>query len=220
MRHPKLAVCVLALGVLAVFAAGCNLFGAAGVVAHNIEREKKIEVLAEFEGLRNETVAVVVQADHMTLYEFPQVAANICANVSHRIQQNVEGSKVLNPTIVLDWTYRTPSWSAMPYGEVAKELGVDRLVWVDIFEFRLNPPGNRWIWEGVGTASVGIVESDGFDPDSFAQHWDISAEFPRIKGLGRESASKENVQTGLLAMFVQEISWLFYDHIEEKYPDK
>ena len=220
MRRPKLMACVLGLLFMSMVGGGCNIFGAAGVVAHNLEREKKIEVLAEYEGLRNETVAVVVQADHLTLYEYPQVVANICANVSRRIQQNVEGSKVLNPTIVLEWTYRTSNWSAMPYGEVAKELGVDRLVWIDIFEFRLNPPGNRWIWEGVATASVGIVESSGFDPDSFAEHWDTSVEYPDIKGLGRESADKKNVETGLMAKFVQKMSWIFYDHIEDKYPDK
>lgn len=220
MWNWQLTTCVLASACLSVMVSGCNIFGAAGVVAHNIEREKKIEVLAEYEGLRNETVAVVVQADHLTLYEYPQVVANMCANVSRRIQQNVEGAKVLDPSIVLDWTYRTSSWSAMPYGEVAKELGVDRLVWIDIFEFRLHPPGNRWIWEGVATASVGVVEPDGFDPDSFAQHWDTSAEFPKVKGLGRESANRQSVETGLLAVFIQEISWLFYDHIEDKYPDK
>ena len=108
----------------------------------------------------------------------------------------------------------------MPYGQVADELGVDRLVWIDLYEFRLNPPGNRWIWEGVATGTIGVVEKKGFDPDSFAQHWDLSGEFPKVRELGRESASPKQIETGLLAIFIQEISWLFYDHIEDKYPDK
>ena len=206
--------------LLSVSLSGCNIFSAAGVMAHNLEREKKIEVLAEYDGLRDETVAVVVQADHLTLYEHPQVVANICVKVSRRLQQNVEGIKMLDPRIVLDWTYHTPSWSAMPYGKVAKELGVDRVVWIDLYEFRLHPPGNRWIWEGVATAAVGVIERDGFDADSFAEHWDISGEFPKVRELGRESASQNQVETGLLAVFVQQASWLFYDHIEDKYPDK
>lgn len=209
------------LGVCAflVIGTGCNIAGVVGVMSYNLEREKNIEVLAEYEGLRDETVAVVVQADHMTLYDHPDVVANTCVNVSRRLQQNVENIRVLDPSIVLDWTYRTPSWSAMPLGEVVEELGVDRVVLIDIYEFRLNPPGNRWVWEGVVTASVGVIERSGFDPDSFSEHWDISAEFPKEKGYGRAHASEQAIETGLLAMFVQKASWLFFDHIEKKYPD-
>ena len=108
----------------------------------------------------------------------------------------------------------------MPHSDIIDELGVDRLVWIEIYEFRLHPPGNRWIWEGMATANVGIVEADGYDPDSFSEQWDISEEFPKIKQLGRESATQQSIETGLMAVFVRKIAWLFYDHIEEKYPDK
>ena len=219
MRRVETALRLAALGVTVGVFSGCNISSAIGVIQYNLEREKKIEVLAEYDGLRDETVAVIVQADHLTLYDFPDVVANTCVNIARRLQQNVENIRVLDPKVVLDWTYRTPSWSAMPLGEVVEELGVDRVVLIDIYEFRLNPPGNRWVWEGVATASIGIVEKNGFDPDSFSEHWDISVEFPKDKGYGREHASEQAIQTGLLTMFVQKASWLFYDHIEKKYPD-
>jgi hypothetical protein len=210
-------------GLIAMIAfsllAGCQIFGAAGVIGQNIEREKKIEVLAQYDGLRGSTVAVLVDTDMMVMYEYPSVVANICANLSRRLAQNVEGIGVLDPTYVLDWQYQTPSWQSLPYGVMCDELGVDRVVWVDLFEFRLNPPGNRWQWDGAASANVGIVEIDGFDPDSFADSFDVTATFPDIAELGRESATASQIQTGLLATFVQEAGWLFYDHIEDKYPD-
>ena len=220
MHTMKYLIFVLALSCSALLNGGCVFANAAGVMAYNMELEKKIEVLAEYDGLRNETVAVLVHADHLILYEHPKLVANVAVNVGRRIQQNVEGVKVLDPSITLDWTYHTPGWVGMPHSEIIDELGVDRLVWVEIYEFRLHPPGNRWIWEGMATATVGIVEGDGFDPDSFSEHWDISDEFPKIKQLGRESATQQSIETGLMAVFVRKIAWIFYDHIEEKYPDK
>lgn len=211
-------VALAALATLGVLQ-GCQIFGVASVIGQNIEREKKIEVLAEYDGLRNQTVAVLVQTDMATLYQFPSVVADIAVNLSRRIQMNVEGAQVLNPAAVLDWTYHQPGWEMMPYGEVCEELGVDRVVWIDVFEFRLNPPGNRWQWEGVAGASIGIVEADGFDADAFSENYDISSEFPKIPELGRESSTEEKIKTGLLATFVQQAGWLFYDHIEDKYPD-
>ena len=61
--------------------------------------------------------------------------------------------------------------------------------------------------------------SDGFDADAFSETYDISSEVPKIAELGRESSTAEKIKTGLLATFVQQAGWLFYDHIEDKYPD-
>ena len=219
IRHLRHAAVVAALAVGAFATSGCQLFGVAGVIGQNIEREKKIEVLAEYDGLRFSTCAVVVITDMMVMYEHPGVVANVCVNLSRRIQQNVEGVQVLDPRVVLDWTHHTPGWQTMPYGRLCEELGVDRVIWVDLFEFRLNPPGNRWQWEGVASANIGVVEVDGFDPDAFAEGYDVTATFPDIPELGRESATANQIETGLLASFVQEAGWLFYDHIEDKYPD-
>lgn len=215
---PRVLASMLVLGAISMMG-GCQIFGMAGVVGQNIEREKKVEVLAQYDGLRDSTVAVVVDTDMMVMYEYPSVVPMICLNLSRRIAQNVEGVDVLDPRFVLDWQYQAPGWQSMPYGRMCEELGVDRVIWIDLFEFRLNPPGNRWQWEGAASASVGIVEIDGFDPDAFAESYDVTATFPDIPELGRESASASQIQTGLLTTFVQEAGWLFYDHIEDKYPD-
>ena len=215
--HAPLASLGILFGVSLL--GGCEIFGVAGVIGQNIEREKKIEVLAEYDGLRNTTAAVLVDTDMMVMYEYPTAVANICVNLSRRLAQNVEGIGVLDPTFVLDWQYQTPGWQSLPYGDMCDELGVDRVVWVDLFEFRLNPPGNRWQWDGAASATVGIVEIDGFDADSFAESYDVTSTFPNVPELGRESATASQIETGLLATFVQKAGWLFYDHIEDKYPD-
>ena len=220
-NHPVLRSVGTAVAslLLLVAATGCEIFGVASVIGQNIEREKKVEVLAEYDGLRDNTIAVVVLTDMMVMYEHPGVVANICVNLSDRIARNVQGAKVLDPRFVLDWQHQTPGWQSMAYGRICDDLGVDRVVWLDLFEFRLNPPGNRWQWEGAASANVGIVEIDGFDPDSFGETYDVTATFPDIPELGRESASASQIETGLLATFVQKVGWLFYDHIEDKYPD-
>ena len=55
--------------------------------------------------------------------------------------------------------------------------------------------------------------------DGFAATYDVTASFPDVQELGRESATESQIQLGLLTTFVQEASWIFYDHIEDKYPD-
>jgi hypothetical protein len=209
------------LGIAAIIGlSGCAATNFLGAVGQAAEYQKKIEVLAKYSGLENKTVAVLVDADLATLYDYPDLAATVTSGVTARLGRDVPGAKVLNPQIVVTWQYRTPLWNSLPYGEICEQLNVDRVVFIDIQEFRLNPPGNRWEWEGAASAMVGIIERDGIDPDQFAQTIDLSARFPTVSGVDRDSASANQIKTGLLAEFIKKTSWLFHTHIEPKYPDK
>jgi hypothetical protein len=220
MPHRLSAIALLLLAPALL--AGCEIGQLIGGMLQNEEYQRKITVPTEYEGLADRTTAVVVVADLSTLYEHPDLTAKIAGGVSARLAHHVPGlaNRVLDPRIVVNWQYRTPQWDAMPYGEIAEQLDVDRVIHIDLYEYRLNPPGNYWLWEGVCAASVGIIERDGIDPDSFADLFTVSAEFPALRGLGRDSANARQIETGLLAEFIKKTAWLFYTHEEPKYPDK
>lgn len=57
------------------------------------------------------------------------------------------------------------------------------------------------------------------DSDQTVDQWNVSAQFPLDAGVTREAMSMAVVQRGLLTTFVRNAAWVFYDHIEEKYPD-
>jgi hypothetical protein len=93
-------------------------------------------------------------------------------------------------------------------------------VYVDITEYRLNPPGNRYEWEGVCAANVYAIETDAIDPDTPVDEWTIVGRFPEMQGVGWESAPRDRIEAGLLLTFIRNTAWLFYTHLEPKYPDK
>ena len=212
----QIALCgVIALG----FISSCQVFGIASAIGQNIERDKKIEVLAKYAGLDNKRVAILVKADMGTVYEHPTAVPNISVNLAQRLQENVPGIKMMNPLLCLNYQHQTPNWSAQPLGQVAEELDVDRLVIIDLYEYRLNPPGNRFLWDGVAAGNVGVAERDGLDADQTVDQWNVSAQFPLDAGVTRESMPITLVQKGLLSAFVRNAAWVFFDHIEDKYPD-
>ena len=180
-----LAIVTLCLACLPL--GGCWVFGVASAVGDNIESLKKIEVLAKYDGLENRTVAVLLQVDMQTAYEHPTAMANVSLNLAFTLRKNVHGVRVLDPTVALAWQHQNPSWPAMPLGKIAQELDVERLVVVDLYEYRLNPPGNRWLWDGLAAANVGIVEHDGLDPDAIqlARRSDAQGNRASIESIGR-----------------------------------
>ncbi len=217
MTRSRAAIAVL---LAAPVLPGCAVGHLIGGMAQNYEYSKLVEVHPVYEGLENKRIAVLVDVDMATAWEHPEVSINVSTNVAHQIHANVEGAQVLSPQIVTDWQYRTSQWSALPYSEIASDLDVDRIVYVDVYEYRLNPPGNRWIWEGWCAANVGIVERDGFDPNSFVESFKVTSEYPKLKGVSRETADAASIQTGLLAIFIQKTAWLFYLHLEPKHPEQ
>ncbi len=218
----RLARCVLFFGAAAATATlgGCAVGQLLGGMMQNYEYGLLIEKHPAYVGLENKTVAVVVSTDLATLHEHPQLALTIAANVSRGIRRNVPGTSVLPAALVADWQFRTPHWEAMPYGELAEGLKVDRVVFIDLAEYRLHPYGNQWLWEGVCAAEIGVIERDGIDPDSYVESFSVESRFPRVKGVGRDGANRVQIETGLLAQFIEKTAWLFYKHLEPKYPDK
>jgi len=213
--------CWCRVGVLSVLPlAGCAAINAFGGLAQNFEYQKEIEVLAQYAGLEHRTVAILVDSDLALRYERPSLVPELTVNLARAIGRNVPGIRIMSPAYVLQWQYETPEWNLLPRGEVAKQLGVERVLWVDMQVFRLHPKGNAWLWEGVAEAEVGIVEEGGYDPDEFIDAWHVSVVFPDLTVLERDAASEQSILLGLEANFVKRTSWLFYPHLEPKYPDK
>ncbi len=208
---------LLALGMVL---SGCAVAHLAAAMGQEFEYQKQIQVLPKYTGLENKRVAVVVDADMAMLYEHPDLVGKITSGVTLRIARDVPGAMVARPDAVVAWQWRTPQWNAMPYGELAESLTVDRVVFVDLYEYRLNPPGNQWLWEGVCAANISVIERDSFDPDMFIDTFDVVSNFPSIQGVDRSAATARQIETGVLADFIKRTAWIFHEHLEPKYPDK
>ena len=67
---------------------------------------------------------------------------------------------------------------------------------------------------------MGVSERDGTDPDQMVDEWNVTGKFPpNPEATSREQLNETLIQNGLLSTFVRNVAWVFYDHIEDKYPD-
>ena len=57
----------------------------------------QVTVEAQYRGLENQTVAVLVAADEYTLFEHPTAAAAVCRQASAKLATEITGIHVLNP---------------------------------------------------------------------------------------------------------------------------
>jgi len=212
-------------GAIAAVMGGFALSGctAVGFMAESYRRESTREVKAEYPGLEGKSFAVIVTADRMIEADHPGLVERLTAKITQRLSESTNIPKAggfVPAKQVMRYLYDNPSWPARPLSELAKGLGgVDRLIYIELTEYRLNDPGNAYEWEGVATGNVAIVETDGIMPDAFSFEKVISVRFPDQRGTGPNQLDFTGVTSVLSARFIDRASWLFYNHQEPYYPD-
>lgn len=205
----------LTLLVLSPLSAGCTTVGAlVGGMAESARRSGTSEVDAEYKGLAGKSFAVIVAADRIIQADFPDAVARLSTAIADRLRQNAGASGFVPGEQVLQWQYNNPRWSAMPVAQLAQELQVERLVYVDLIEYRLNDPGNAYLWSGLATANVGVIEADSSIPDDFAYQAQLTVRFPDEEGMGPAELPLAAVNTELARRMTDRVSWLFYKHEE------
>ncbi len=198
--------------------AGCVAVGVAAVAAKGIEESRPKKVLAEYEGLAGKSYAVVVSADRSIQAQYPALVAELTIRINDRLWTNSGASAGIPSQELLSYLYQHPEWVAQPFSDLAKTLSVERLVIVDLNEFRLNDPGNQYLWDGVAGGQVSVVEADGPLPDDYAFTRPVRVGFPDQKGIGPEQYGRDVVSSALLVRFIDRSTWLFYEHQEPYYP--
>lgn len=208
------------LSSLPLVLGGCAIGALFGGMAQSYNETASHTVEAEYTGLQGKSYAVIVAADRSIEADFPGLVAELTTRIDARLRASAGSLGHVPATQVLSYIYNTPGWPARSREELAKDLGgPDRLVYLDLTEFRLNDPGNAYLWNGAAVGNVGVFEMDGPLPEDYAYEKTVAIRFPDKEGFGPTDFSREQVVSVLLKRFVDRASWLFYDHEEKIMPD-
>jgi hypothetical protein len=210
----KQALLSVALLLTVTQLSGCIVGAAIGGMAESYQRTGTSEIEAEYEGVAGHSFTVVVSADRLIEGVNPGIAARITQRVNDRLIQNARPSFAIPSTDLLTVLYNTPQWPAMPRSEVAEMLEVQRLIVVELTEYRLHEPGNQYIWDGSASCVVTVYESDSPFPDDPVFEKAIRVSFPDMSGLMRTEIPEAAVNTELANRITNRVAWLFYLHEE------
>lgn len=210
---------LLSLGLIAGVAvmsalSGCTALGFVGGMIDSYERTGTSDIKAKYDGLEGKTFAVIVAADRSIQADNPEIVPLLCNQVTRDLADNCGASGVVPAEEVLRFQYQRPGWVAMTPTDLAKELEVERLVYVDLSDFNLTDEGNPYLWNGVAAATVQVLEADSDLGDTFAFREYIRVTFPDQEGLSPMQIPGETVRLELSRRIVYRVSWLFFDHKE------
>ncbi|MEM1109478.1 MAG: hypothetical protein AAGH99_12400 [Planctomycetota bacterium] len=192
---------------------GCNVIAWAAAASR---KDKPVDIPAEYLDMVDKRIAVMVAADEYTMFRFPRATDRVGLSVSNAIHGNVDEAVVSIPAEIARYQRKNPYWITARPSRLIDELGVDRLVIIDLNEYRTHEGRNTGVWQGVIDGTVTVHEADGEDPDNAAFQKQVRAEFPEDSNFGMISADTEaeSIEAATLRVFARRAGGLFFDYQE------
>jgi hypothetical protein len=143
--------------------AGCNYFAALAAVTP-VYKE------AEYKGFANQSIGVMVWADRGISIDWPDIQLDVAGSVQNKMlvsQKSKAGefsgsSFPVLPASIVRFQRDHPDLEATPITDVAPRLGVTRLVYIEIQEFRTRSEDAVELFRGSISADVKVLEiTDG-----------------------------------------------------------
>jgi len=195
-------------------AGGCEIGMFVGMMAESAHEAGSTRIPAEYTGLNGHSFAVVVDTDRAIRADHPGVVGRLTERINADLVENTDATGHIPTTRLLSVLYNNPQWRALSRGELGKRLGVDRLVVVDLNEYRLTDIGNRYVWDGFASATVEAYEIDTGYADEPVYDKVISVHFPDTDGVLRSRYDESFVNSALARRLANRAAWLFFDHDE------
>jgi len=198
---------------------GCIVPTLLGGMMESYKQTSTQTIPLEYDGLAGNAFALTVTADRRIQSQDSGLLARLTGAMTARLIENAGATGVVPASTMLELQYSTPHWAAMDYQQLCELLKVDQLIIVDVYEYRLNEPGNAYLWEGRATAQVGVVEAGGVLGNDFVFSKTVTVGFPDGEGFGPADMPAQVVAQRLQQRLIDRVTWLFYDHEEAYYMD-
>lgn len=220
-RVRTLLALTLAGGAL-VCQSGCVIGTVIGGMAESYRRESTKTVKAESDVLQGKSFVVLASADRSIEEAAPGITALLISRITDRLADtklDAGTTGVVPPSMVVQYIYDNPGWRAKSTEDLAKDLGgVQRVIYVELTEFRTKEPGNQYLYDGVCAGTISIAEADSKLADYYSFEKTILVKFPDETGRRPDEIPETAVRTELIRRFVDRATWPFYTHEEPYYP--
>ena len=171
---------------------------------------------AEFDGLKDHSVAVVVFAGDNTQYEYPLAALNLSAMTSAMLQAKVEGLTTINPQKVNAYQRKNLHWMEMDKTALGKALKADFILYISLVEFSTSEKG--YVDTLRGTINGEIKVYDCSKPEDDACVWtceNIRVQFPKTPTV-RTARNEAGIRAEILRRFSEKLTKKFYKYKMDK----
>jgi hypothetical protein len=203
----------------AMLCAGC------GILA-NAANAMPLIVKAAYPGLKGKTTAVMVWPEPAVKINYPRIQADIIASLQQKlmdVQKKDKPEDLQDTAFPVSWQSmmryqeNNPDADSQPIEQTAREVGVQRLIYIEVAEFQTRSDISPDLYRGQIVANLKVVELENGKVKTGYEENNITVKFPpKGPDEGWMNLGDENTYVGTIKEFTGKIAWKFYKHEEDR----
>ena len=218
IRILKSSLVLLLLAVVST--GGCKQLGA--LLYMTMPTQTK-DISAEFSGLKNHTVAIVIYCDESTQYENHEVRMTLGTSIAHQLRSNVEKIKVIDPGIVSRFQDENLHWGSLPKWQMANKLDADYVLFIALIQYSMRVQGQVSAFQGRIVAEPKLYSRTEQDDDPVWESDEVmEVTYPKIRAV-YDAKYEPQIRHTSEVIFAKRLAKCFYDYtveIKEDEPDE
>jgi hypothetical protein len=206
---------LLFLGVIGLLIGGC---GVAAVVGKAIPKSED----AQYKGLANQKVAVMVWVDRGIRIDYPNLRLDTANTIQADLIAKTDQAELKETQFpyegrsVVRFQNEHPEMEGRPASEYAPRMkGITRLISVEISEFGTRSETAVQLLKGAMRGNVKVIEVENGKSKIVYERADVQVQYPPKSPEGVIDRPEGEIYAGTVHAFSLRIAQLFYGHVVE-----
>ncbi len=173
------------------------------------------DIKAEFSGLKNHSIAIVIYCDEETQYENHEVRMTLGTAIAHQLRRNVKKIKVIKPGVVARFQDENLHWGSMHKWQMAANLDADYVLFISLIQYSMRVPGQVSGFQGRITAEPKLYSRTDKDDEPVWEAGDImEVVFPKVHA-SYDARNEPKIRYQTEVLFADQLAKCFYDYTIE-----
>lgn len=172
---------------------------------------------AEYRGLDNKSVAIVIYAAQANTDEFPGARQEISEFIANQMRLHLPTTRLLNYKEVINWQDETRNWFGLSEKDVGRHFSVDRVVFIELITYEARADKSYGDMQGHMRANCKVFEVDAAG-NTPAWTGLIDTTWPKDRPVSANQTNEINVRNRTLQIFSDDLVGHFYDQEKADIP--
>lgn len=195
--------------LLPFVAVGCNLLE---LPAYVLFGQSSKSVKAQYKGLKGTKTAIIIATGLAADFEYPNARMNVALASAQAIGEHVKKVEFVDATEIDTFQEENIDWAAIPFSSIGSKFDVQRILYLDIYQFTLYEENSINLLRGRISAAVRVYEMDSPNPDQPAYRDEIIVLYPEGYPMALSDAAMQNVHFNTITIFADQLAKKFYNH--------
>jgi len=167
---------------------------------------------AQFDGLKNRSVAVVVFAPESTQFEYTWAVLNLSAMTSARLRAGVKGVTTIDSQKINAYQRKNLHWAEMDRTALGKALKADFVLYISLVEFSTVEEGYVDLLRGRINGEIKVYDCSKSEDSACV--WtceNIRVTFPKTATV-RTARNEADIHSVIMAKFSEKLARKFYSY--------